>query len=77
MEEKEISLLLIGETGMGKSSFINLLYEKELAKVYGSAESCTKNTETYTYFSQFMKQTCFFIDTVGFNDTTGLNSDDN
>ena len=60
------SALLFGETGAGKSSFINAFFEKKVAGVSGGAEKCTK--EVIPIKDKRGSEEYTFIDTPGLND---------
>ena len=59
------NIVLFGEAGVGKSSIINMLMGKEVAKATNDGQACTLENESYE----------LNIDHVGFriHDTTGLN----
>ncbi|KAH7882243.1 P-loop containing nucleoside triphosphate hydrolase protein [Phlebopus sp. FC_14] len=59
------SVILIGETGSGKSSVINLLGNHALARVSPDVEGCTKTFEHYTVNLGTLQVR--MIDTVGFS----------
>jgi len=61
------NVLVIGETGVGKSALINLIVGMEVATTSDSAEKCTFTVDKYHYGSF-----CLF-DTVGFNDAEEKN----
>ncbi|PPR03423.1 hypothetical protein CVT24_012692 [Panaeolus cyanescens] len=60
---------LMGLTGSGKSTFINTIMGKELAKVGHSLLSCTQEIDTYTYVDSRDGRRIIFVDTPGFDDT--------
>ena len=55
--------IVIGETGKGKSTFINCVAGKEIALVKEGLESTTNEAEV------FETDNYFLVDTPGFNDT--------
>ena len=62
-----LNVLLIGTSGIGKSSLINYLAGATLAKVSKSGISCT--TETMFYDVTLFNKKLRIFDTQGFNDT--------
>lgn len=46
---KDLNVVLFGETGVGKSSLINLMAGKEVAKVSPDADACTLDSEEYGF----------------------------
>ena len=62
------NVILFGESGSGKSSLVNMIVGKNVAKVSGSAESCTFKNEA---FPATIGNTTFVI-----YDTAGLNEGD-
>ena len=57
--------LIVGQTGVGKSSFVNAVFGVECAKT-SEFEACTKLVEHYVYNSPFGKVT--LIDTPGLSE---------
>lgn len=75
MEPKiEITLLFVGETGMGKSACVNTLAGKEIAKSSSSTNSCTEKVELYRFLSPKLEMCCSVIDSPGFEDTRGIDN---
>ncbi|KIP04290.1 hypothetical protein PHLGIDRAFT_109800 [Phlebiopsis gigantea 11061_1 CR5-6] len=64
---------VMGATGSGKSSFINLISGSELAVGRG-LRSCTSKVETGNTF-QFLDKMVTLVDTPGFDDTTVSDTD--
>jgi predicted GTPase len=62
--------LLIGNSGSGKSSLINLLAGKKLAKEGNTGKSETKNNMFYEI--TLLNRNLRIFDTQGFNDTDGV-----
>ena len=65
--------LVIGETGAGKSSFVNWLAGSEIAKEGHSYESETSRADTYTISQDGAE--VLYIDTPGWLDTNGLTAE--
>lgn len=65
-------LIILGESGNGKSSFVNCLLGKEAAKI-GSGDSVTREPEAFKIDSGPLSGICL-IDTPGFNDSKGLSN---
>jgi GTP-binding protein EngB required for normal cell division len=59
-------ILVIGQTGAGKSSLVNLLAGKKVAKVSDGAKGCTFQFETYQV--DYNGEIFELIDTVGLNE---------
>ena len=73
------TLLMLGETGVGKSSTINHLFGANVAKT-SSTKSETRNTTEYVLTEDDVELgvkdlTLGIIDTPGFNDTEGIEQD--
>ncbi|GAB1227342.1 hypothetical protein ENUP19_0334G0001 [Entamoeba nuttalli] len=72
---KQTKLLLIGETGTGKSSLGNFILKKNVFKVSGSPKSETK--KPLKCFGEGDRSDVVVIDTPGFNDTGNFDKDQN
>lgn len=59
--------LIVGHTGTGKSSFINVVFGKEVARP-APFEACTKEVQHYTYTTPYGPVD--LIDTPGLGETT-------
>jgi GTP-binding protein EngB required for normal cell division len=67
METRKKNILVIGETGVGKSSIVNLIVGEKVAEAKGSADKCTFNIDKYEY------ENFRLFDTIGYNDATENN----
>ncbi len=65
-------MLLIGRTGVGKSSFINAICEAYVAPV-SNVKSCTKHTTKYEYKGEADQPLMEFLDTRGIAESESLN----
>ena len=61
-------VLIVGQTGAGKSSLVNLLAAKKVANVSDSARGCTFQFETYQ--AVYNGELYELIDTVGLNESS-------
>lgn len=73
VELEEIVIAVMGATGSGKSTFINLLSDSNLAVGEG-LRSCTAKVETASTF-EFNGKLVTLVDTPGFDDTTVSDTD--
>ena len=71
MEKENISILLIGLSGHGKSSLGNFLLGKQIFKVSGGCELCTRNISSYA------SGNLTIIDTPGFYSVNNYNQNNN
>ncbi|GAT99457.1 AIG1 family protein [Entamoeba histolytica] len=69
--QKQTKLLLIGETGVGKSSLGNFILERTVFTVDYSTNSVKKDVAGY--FGKYERKDLFVIDTPGLQDTQELN----
>ncbi|EDR21633.1 hypothetical protein, conserved [Entamoeba dispar SAW760] len=69
---KQIKLLLIGETGDGKSSLGNFILKKDVFSVSNSPNSVTK--EAVGYFGEVDRSDVFVVDTPGLNDSKNFDN---
>eukprot|EP01059_Diplonema_ambulator_P013063 TRINITY_DN23590_c0_g1_i1.p1 TRINITY_DN23590_c0_g1~~TRINITY_DN23590_c0_g1_i1.p1 ORF type:complete len:555 (+),score=167.50 TRINITY_DN23590_c0_g1_i1:33-1697(+) len=89
--EKVITILLLGETGSGKSTLVNALFNHALGVQYNDkvryrvikdnpvreqAESQTQSVSVYKVWCEDIGATIRVIDTPGFGDTRGVERDD-
>ena len=66
---KDKVVVLLGETGVGKSTFINSITESTNCEVSNGAKACTKGLQLVKEFDSGYNY--FFIDTPGLNDSMG------
>lgn len=69
MSNQAISFLTIGRTGVGKSTFLNFLAERQIFPVSGKAHSCTKEVNCQSI--QKKDLTMYLIDCPGLEDSDG------
>lgn len=76
---KENGFILIGKTGVGKTSLLNVIYGDEVGKVGHSSKSETKQSNYYCVKEFFQDEIIYFsiIDTPGLYDTQGVDVDIN
>lgn len=60
------NVVIFGETGVGKSSIINTIAQKELAKTSNDSPGCTSNSERYPV--EISSQRFVLLDTAGLNE---------
>jgi predicted GTPase len=65
-----LNFIVFGEMGVGKSSLINLVAGKTLAKSSAGLKSCTLESTEYTIVSSEPQLNIKLFDTVGLNNTT-------
>ncbi|EDR28942.1 hypothetical protein, conserved [Entamoeba dispar SAW760] len=70
---KQTTLLLIGETGVGKSSLGNFILKDNVFNVSSKPKSETKNT--IGYYGEDDKSDVFVIDTPSLNDSDGFDNE--
>ena len=72
-DDKPMFVVVIGETGFGKSSLIRLLTSNKhvIARDQGSHKSCTKETAIWGYSSldDIINKNTFYVDTIGMQDS--------
>ena len=66
---KDKVIILLGETGVGKSSFINSITESDKCDISNGSKSCTKGLQLVKFFDSGYNY--YFIDTPGLNDSMG------
>merc|ERR1719335_1434904 len=69
--EDDVNVLVLGPTGAGKSSVVNMLFNQKVAEVKASAMSVTRQMEVYQGFSSWQGEVrqINIIDSVGFCDS--------
>ncbi|OCH86127.1 hypothetical protein OBBRIDRAFT_807012 [Obba rivulosa] len=73
MADSEVTIAVMGATGSGKSTFVNLVSSANLG-VNDGLRSCTAEVQTSGRFS-FLGRQVALIDTPGFDDTTRSDTD--
>jgi GTP-binding protein EngB required for normal cell division len=78
IKAKNNSFILIGKTGVGKTSLLNIIYGKDIGKVGHSSLSETQNCNYYCIKEKANGQNIYFciIDTPGLYDTKGFKFDE-
>lgn len=69
LKYKDKVIILLGETGVGKSTFINSITESTECDVSNGSKACTKKLQLVNFFDSGYNY--FFIDTPGLNDSMG------
>lgn len=69
MFSNKYSCLVLGETGVGKSSFINAISQNNKCEVGNEGKACTINYDIIDL--KYKNNNYFFIDTPGLNDPKG------
>ncbi|KAG1764549.1 hypothetical protein EDD22DRAFT_951634 [Suillus occidentalis] len=62
------NVVMFGETGVGKSSIINIIAQQELAETSNDATGCTSSSEHY--LAEISNQRFVLFDTAGLNEGT-------
>lgn len=75
LKAKENGFILVGKTGTGKTTLLNLLYGMDIGKVGYSSKSETSKSAAY-YIKESEKFYYCIIDTPGLYDTYGLKFDE-
>ena len=78
LKAKENGFILIGKTGTGKTSLLNLIYGMDIGKVGFSSKSETSKSSAYFIKEQVNSEYIYFciIDTPGLYDTHGYDIDE-
>ena len=68
LKAKENGFILIGKTGTGKTSLLNIMFGDDVGKVGYSTQSETKNTNYYYIKENIGNKSIYFclVDTPGF-----------
>ena len=77
LKAKENGFILIGKTGVGKTSLLNIMYKENIGKVGYSSHSETKVSKDYYIKEKIGNENIYFciIDTPGLYDTEGEEKD--
>jgi len=68
MSPQTLNVILFGETGVGKSSVINLMAGRRIAETSLDAEGCTMNSKDYKFNLPHSNRPIKLWDTVGLNE---------
>ena len=79
LKAKENGFILLGKTGVGKTSLLNVIYNNNIGKVGYSSQSETKTSNYYCIKEKTESEIIYFciIDTPGLYDTNGFDIDKN
>ena len=79
LKAKENGFILIGKTGTGKTSLLNIMFGDDVGKVGYSTQSETKNTNYYYIKENIGNKSIYFclVDTPGLYDSDGEEADKN
>ena len=78
IKAKRNSFFLLGKTGVGKTSLLNVIYSKDIGKVGHTTLSEAKNSNYYCLKEKLNEKIIYFciIDTPGLYDTHGVQVDE-
>ena len=77
LKSKENGFILIGKTGVGKTSLLNIIFGKTIGKVGYTSKSETKLSNYYCIKENIQGEIVYFciVDTPGLYDCDGLDAD--